>query len=75
MAKPLFWVGSSLDRLRGFPEVPRREAGYQLHRVQLGMEPTDWKPMRSVGSGVIEIRIHEAGEYRILYVAKFSEAV
>lgn len=75
MAKPLFWVGSSLDRLRGFPEAPRREAGYQLHRVQLGMEPSDWKPMRSVGAGAMEIRVHEAGEYRILYVAKFPEAV
>ncbi len=31
--------------------------------------------MRSVGAGVIEIRIHAEGEYRVLYVAKFAEAV
>jgi phage-related protein len=31
--------------------------------------------MRSVGPGVVEIRLHEQGEYRILYVAKFAEAI
>jgi phage-related protein len=31
--------------------------------------------MRSVGPGVIEIRIHAGGEYRVLYVARFEEAV
>lgn len=73
--RPLIWVGASLDRLREFPATARREAGHQLQRVQLGFEPSDWKPMRSVGAGVIEIRIHAEGEYRVLYVAKFAEAV
>jgi phage-related protein len=73
--KALIWVGASLDRLRVFPAAPLREAGHQLHRVQLGLEPTDWKPMRSVGPGVVEIRIHEEGEHRVLYVAKFAEAI
>ena len=31
--------------------------------------------MRSVGPGVAEIRVHSGGEYRVLYVAKFAEAV
>ena len=74
-SKALFWVGSTLQRVRAFPVAPRREAGHQLHRVQLGLEPSDWKPMRSVGPGVVEIRLHEQGEYRILYVAKFAEAI
>jgi len=74
-SKPLIWVGASLNRLRDFPAAARREAGHQLHRVQLGLEPSDWKPMRSVGPGVVEIRIHQEGEYRVLYVAKFAEAI
>jgi len=74
-SKPLVWTGTSLDRLRGFPDAARREDGHQLHRVQLGLEPSDWKPMRAVGAGVVEIRIHERGEYRVLYVAKFPEAI
>lgn len=31
--------------------------------------------MRSVGPGVVEIRLHEQEEYRVLYVAKFAEAI
>ena len=34
-----------------------------------------WKPIPFVGSGVIEIRVHAAGEYRVFYVAKFEDAV
>jgi len=35
----------------------------------------DWKAMPLVGTGVIEIRVHAEGEYRVFYVAKFEEAV
>ena len=35
--KALCWLGSSLDDLRAFPENARREAGYQLGRVQQGL--------------------------------------
>ncbi len=73
--KPLFWVGTALTRIRAFPSAARRAAGHQLHRVQLGLDPSDSKPMTSVGPGVFEIRIHEEGEYRVLYVAKFIEGV
>jgi len=31
--------------------------------------------MASVGQGVKEIRVHIEGEFRVLYVAKFEEAV
>jgi phage-related protein len=68
--------GSSLKDLREFPKDARREAGYQLDRVQNGLEPEDFKPMSDVGSGVREIRIKdEAGTFRVLYVAKFGDAV
>ena len=73
--KPLFWVGGSLTRLRSFPAAARREAGHQLHQVQMGLEPSDWKPMRAVGPGVVEIRVHAGGEYRVLYLARFAEGV
>jgi phage-related protein len=73
--RPVFWLGSSLEKLRSFPEDARRAAGYQLGRVQQGLLPTDWKPMTTVGSGVMEIRVHTRLEHRIFYVAKFEEAV
>jgi len=74
--KPIEFLGSSLDDLRAFPQAARRQAGYQLDRVQRGYEPDDWKPMHTIGRGVREIRIRDtAGAFRLLYVAKFEDAV
>lgn len=73
--KPLHFIGSSLDDLRNFPEEARKAAGFELYSIQQGLEPSDWKPMPGVGRGVKEIRIHVLGEWRIIYVAKFKDAV
>jgi len=73
--KPLRFVGSSLDNLREFPEEARRAAGFELRAIQDGFEPHDWKPVSAVGTGVKEIRIHVRGEWRVIYIAKRSDAV
>ncbi len=73
--KPLIWLGDSRETIRCFPDDIRKIAGFQLWRVQRGLEPNDWKPMPSVGLGVQEIRIRTGAEHRVLYVAKFAEAV
>ncbi|MGC2659884.1 MAG: type II toxin-antitoxin system RelE/ParE family toxin [Bryobacteraceae bacterium] len=75
-SKPVTFVGSSLDDLRAFPQSARRETGFQLDKIQNGEEADSWKPMPTVGSGVQEIRVREeSGAYRLMYVAKFPEAV
>nr|WP_295746277.1 type II toxin-antitoxin system RelE/ParE family toxin [uncultured Acidocella sp.] len=74
--KPVRFRGSSLEDLRDFPATARREAGQQLDQVQRGLDPDDWKPMTPVGQGGREIRIRdEAGEFRVIYVAKFAVAI
>ena len=74
--KELLFRGSSLDDLRKFPALAMREAGYQLDKVQNGNEPTDWKPMPSIGEGVKEIRIRdESGAFRVVYLAKLADSV
>jgi len=74
--KPIQFRGSALADLRTFPESARREAGYQLDKVQNDQSPTDWKPMTTIGKGVREIRIRdEAGAFRVIYVAKFADAI
>lgn len=74
--KEIRWVGSSYDDLLAFPSAVRREAGFQLGRVQAGLSPDDWKPFDTLGAGVREIRIRNSdGIYRVIYVAKFEEAV
>jgi phage-related protein len=74
--KTIRFRGSALGDLRAFPETARREAGYQLDKVQHEQMPTDWKPMGTIGKGVQEIRIRdESGAFRVIYVAKFSDAI
>lgn len=74
--KELVWIGSSYRDLCEFPEDAMHDAGYQLHRLQSGKLPMDWKPMMGIGQGVQEIRLYEeSGAFRVIYVAKFEEAV
>ena len=73
--KPLIWLGSSRRDLRAFPALARRLTGFQLRRVQQGLDADDWKPMQTVGPGVREIRIHIAGAHRVFDVATRAEAI
>lgn len=73
--KLVAWLGDSLDRVREFPDEARGVAGFELWEVQQGKEPSNWKPMPSVGIGVNEIRVRTGGAFRVIYVAKFAEAV
>jgi phage-related protein len=73
--KKLRFVGSSQDDLKNFPLEARRQAGYELDAVQRSAMPSDFKPIAAVGSGAYEIRIHVLGEWQVVYVAKFNDAV
>src|ERR1017187_1039740 len=56
--KSVEWKGDSLERARSFSKPARQQVGYELELVQRGLEPSDWKPMPTVGPGVCEVRIH-----------------
>lgn len=74
--KPIEFLGDSLRRLREFPDDAKRDAGYQLDRVQHGLQPDDFKPMPTIGKGVEEIRVRDdSGAYRIIYTARLADAV
>jgi phage-related protein len=73
--KALRFVGTSLEDLAQFPDDAKRAAGFELWQVQNGLDPSDWKPMNSIGAGAREIRVHVGGEWRVIYVAKFAQAV
>lgn len=69
-------MGSSHSDLKAFPQEARRDAGFNLDFVQRGLEPEGWKPMKTVGAGVNEIRVRDAsGAYRVIYLATCPEAV
>lgn len=74
--KSIIFLGDSLARLREFSDDARSEAGFQLREIQKGNDPTDWKPFKTVGKGVREIRIHEeSGAFRVIYLATLEDAV
>ncbi|BCZ78860.1 Phage-related protein [Paraburkholderia steynii] len=76
LEKEIRWVGSSYNDLLAFPDESRRQAGFQLAKVQAGLDPDNWKPFDIVGAGTREIRVNEQeGAFRVMYVAKFVEAV
>jgi phage-related protein len=74
--KPLQFLGNSLMRLREFPRDAKHDVGYQLSQVQHGKQPTDFKPMPSIGRGVDEFTVWgDSGTYRVVYTARLVEAV
>lgn len=74
--KSVRFLGDSLRRLREFPEDVRQDAGYQLDKLQRGLQPDDFKSMPSIGKGVEEIRLwDDAGTFRVIYTARLKEVV
>jgi len=76
VVKRIAFLGDSLNRLRDFPEDARSQAGHQLNEVQEGHDPDDWKPMKTIGPGVREIRVREtSGAFRVIYLATLPDVV
>jgi phage-related protein len=74
--KVVIWMGSSKADLKAFPAAVIDDMGHQLFLVQCGLEPDNWKPMTTVGTGVREIRVRDAaGIFRTIYLATRPEAV
>jgi phage-related protein len=72
----LRFVGRARQELKALPRPIYGEAGRWLNIVQEGKEPPDWKPMKTIGPGVAELRLRDStGAYRVIYIAKFEEAV
>ncbi len=75
--KPLRFVGDARRRYDALTARAKKQAGYQLHRVQAGRLPTDFRPMPSIGPGVEELRVWDDGNrtYRVIYTARLPDAV
>jgi phage-related protein len=69
-------MGGSREEVKRHPEAVQVSLGFELYRVQCGLDPNDWKPMTSVGSGVKEVRVRdEAGIFGMIYLATRPEGV
>jgi phage-related protein len=76
-AKPLFWVGSSRDDMREFPEEVRLVFGFALWQAQRGGKHKDAKVLKGFGgAGVLEVvDVHDGNTFRAVYTVKFAGAV
>ena len=70
------WEGDSLEVVRSFPKPVREGFGAELFRLQLGEQPLDSRPMKSIGAGVFELRDRDdAGWYRVIYLRKVENTI
>ena len=75
--KPLNFIGSSREDLRGFPEEVKQDIGYALFEAQRGHKPEAAKPLKGFGgAAILEIieRFH-GDAYRAVYTVKYREVV
>lgn len=75
--KPLFWIASSKDDLREFPEDVKDIMGFALYQAQMGGKHINAKPLKGFGgAGVLEIVADDRGStFRGVYTVKFAGAV
>jgi len=74
--RPIQWLGSSFRNFGRLPIDAQNEISLQLREVQRGFQPLDWKPMKSVGVGVKEIRVRIRNDiFRAIYLAKYSDVI
>jgi phage-related protein len=74
----IWWPESLTDEIKkDWPKTMIKEGGFQLGRVQQTLDPNNYRPMPSIGAGVKEIKLQDEdkSQYRLIYVAKFKEAI
>ncbi|MCY3636365.1 MAG: type II toxin-antitoxin system RelE/ParE family toxin [bacterium] len=74
--KPLVWVGPSKEVLTNFPASVRRHLGFALYQAQAGLKHRDSKPLKGLGSSVLEVvSRHDGDTYRAVYTVRWKAAV
>ena len=74
--KDIVWVGDSRERLRRFPKEVRQSIGKALEYAQLGDKHPSAKPMRGLGTGVLQITArHSTNAYRAVYTVSIRERI
>ncbi len=73
---PLRWIASSRKDYREFPGTVQDSFGFALFLAQTGQHPPDAKPLRGLGSGVVELVDDFDGDtYRAVYTVQFASAI
>ena len=74
--RPLLWIGSSRKDYAAFPPKVQEAFGFELFLAQTGQHPQSAKPLKGMGSGVLElIDMFDGDAYRAVYTIRFEAAV
>src|SRR5271163_3600604 len=74
--RPLYWIASSKRDYRGFPRQVQDRFGFQLYLARIGQHPPSAKPLKGLGSGIVELVDDFDGDtYRAVYTVRFGDAV
>lgn len=74
--RSLRWIASSRDDLSEFPVKVRYQFGHELFLAQVGEHPPSAKPLKGLGSGVVElVEDHDGDTYRAVYTVRLATAV
>lgn len=74
--KDVIWVGDSREQVRSFPKTTRTKIGEALRIAQAGGKHPKAKPLRSMGSGVLEIIApYDTNTYRAIYTVNIGENI
>jgi phage-related protein len=75
--KPLVWIASSRDDIRGLPKDVQRVFGFALRAAQMGGKHPDAKPLKGFGgAGVLEVVAHDDGDtFRAVYTVRLDDRI
>jgi phage-related protein len=74
--KEIVWEGDSREILSSFPLEVRKDFGFELYALQRGRLPSDWKPMKTLGKGVHELRSADGRSwYRVIYFTRVKDKI
>ena len=74
--KRVIWMGDSLKRLQEFPATVQDEIGYAIYLAQIGEKHQSAKPLKGLGSGVLEVvSDHRGDTFRAVYTVRFQDRV
>ena len=74
--KPVVWLGDSLRELKSFPGAVQDEMGYAIYLAQCGQKHVSAKPLKGLGSGVLEVvSDHRGDAFRSVYTVRLAERV
>ena len=72
----IVWEGNSVEVLRTFPKKIKQKFGEDIFRLERGERPLSFRPMPSVGKGVLELKQRDdAGWYRIIYLSRVKDTI